>query len=110
MKKPIKRGRVNTKAINDNPKLGLFKTSDVANVKGAAFNRDGSIMRQAEALGSKSDIQGQTRALYGVSKKEPIYSYGFSGEGSKLSGAVAEPSRKKKSGTLARKKGDKTRR
>ena len=110
MKKPIKRGRVNTKAINDNPKLGLFKTSDVANAKGAAFNRDGSIMRQAEALGSKSDVSGSTRAKYGVSKKEPIYSYGFLGEGSKLSGAVAKPKRKKQGESLVRKKGDKTRR
>ena len=111
MKKPIKRGRVNTSAINNDPKLGLFKTSGVANVKGAAFNRDGSIMRQAEALGSKSDISGQTRAIYGVSKKEPIYSYGFSGEGSSLAASVAQPKRgKKQTGSLVRKKGDKTRR
>jgi hypothetical protein len=111
MKKPIKRGRVSTSAINNNPKLGLFKTSDVANARGAALNRDGSIMRQAEALGSKSDISGQTRAIYGVSKKEPMYQYGFGNEGSSLAASVAQPKRgKKKAGSLVRKKGDKTRR
>ena len=98
MKKPVrKHGKTNTDKINNSPKLGLFKTSTVANKSGAAFNRDGSIMRQAEALGSKSDVAGSVRAKYGVDKKEPIYAYGFAG---KLADSVAQ----KRASTPAKKK------
>lgn len=84
-----------------NKKLRFFKASDVANKKGASLLSDGSIMPRSSALGSTSHMTGQTRSQYGISKKKPVYNYGY--ESPKLRGAVAHKS-KKKSPTKRKKK------
>tara|TARA_R110001606_G_C15266016_1_gene638984 strand:- start:74 stop:469 length:396 start_codon:yes stop_codon:yes gene_type:complete len=84
-------------------KLRAFKASEVAERDGVALNEDGSIMRRAESLRSSSTSGGQTRAQYGVSKREPIYAHGFNSE--KLRGAVANiDNRKNKASTKKKKK------
>lgn len=76
------------KGANKNEKLRLFQGSSVANKRGAAFNPSGSIMRRSDAVGSTAPIGGVVRSKYGVSKREPVYDYGFGS--SKLKGAVAQ--------------------
>ena len=99
-KAPVKRKKEDDPARD--AKLRAFKASEVAEREGAALNADGSIMRRAEALGSSSPIGGQTRAQYGVSKREPIYAHGFNS--GKLKGAVANIDKRKNKDTAKKKK------